>query len=158
MKKIIASIIIITALIAGYFVLSNHKGEQKKNNEKVMADQSIAVLPFVNMSNEPGQEYFSDGLADGILNSLAHLKGLKVCARTSSFKFRGKDVDIKDVGKQLGVRTILEGSVQRQGNRVRITAQLINVDDEFHFWSEQYDEKMDDIFALQNKIADAIAE
>src|SRR5258708_33468699 len=156
MKKIIAPLIVIAVVIVGYFVLSNRKGGMRKNNEKV--DQSIAVLPFVNMSKDSGQEYFSDGLADDILNSLAHLKNLKVSARTSSFKFRGKDVDIKEVGKELGVRTVLEGSVQRQGDSIRITAQLINVEDGFHFWSEQYDENMDNIFALQNKIADAIAE
>lgn len=155
MKKIIASLIVIAAVVVGYFILSNRKGGMRKN-EKV--DQSIAVLPFVNMTNDSGQEYFSDGLADDILNSLAHLKNLKVSARTSSFKFRGKDVDIKEVGKKLGVRTILEGSFQRQGDSVRVTAQLINVEDEFHFWSEQYDGSMDNIFALQNKIADAIAE
>jgi len=147
MKRIITTLIVIIVVIAVYFILSNRK-----------VDQSIAVLPFVNMSNDSSQEYFSDGLTDDILNSLAHLKNLKVSARTSSFKFRGKDVDIKEVGKKLGVRTILEGSVQRQGDKVRITAQLINVEDEFHFWSEQYDGNMDNIFALQNKIADAIAE
>src|SRR5260221_13185590 len=103
-----------------------------------MDDEYIAVIPFVNMSNEPGQEYFSDGLADGILNSLAHLKGLKVCARTSSFQFRGKDVDIKEVGKKLGVHTVLEGSLQLIGDSIRITAQLINAEDGFHFWSDQY--------------------
>ena len=157
-KNSIAFLIVVTALIVVYFILSNSKSGLKKNNENVKVDQSIAVLPFVNMSNEPGQEYFGDGLTDGILNSIAHLKGLKVSARTSSFKFRGKEVDIKEVGKKLGVRTILEGSYQRQGDRVRITAQLINVEDEFHFWSEQYDERMDDIFALQDKIAYAIAE
>ena len=158
MKKIIALSVIIVILAAGYFILSNTKAKPKKNNKNPGVIQSIAVLPFLNMSNDPGQEYFSDGLTDDILNSIAHLKGLKVCSRTSSFKFKGKNISIKDVGKQLGVHTVLEGSVQRQEDRVRITVQLINVEDEFHFWSEQYDEKLDDIFALQNKIADAIAD
>ena len=157
-KNVIISILVITALIVGFFLLPNLKPESKKKNENLGNNQSIAVLPFANMSNEPGQEYFSDGLAEGILNSLAHLKGLKVCARTSSFQFRGKDVDIKDVGEKLGVRTVLEGSVLRQGDRVRVTVQLINAEDGFHFWSVQYDENMDDIFTLQTKIADAIAE
>ncbi|MBA3674883.1 MAG: tetratricopeptide repeat protein [Chitinophagaceae bacterium] len=156
-KNIIVSLIVIMVLIAGYFILLGPKDGVKKNDEKGRADQSIAVLPFVNMSNEPGQEYFSDGLADGILNSIAHLKGLKVCARTSSFKFKGKLVGIKEIGKKLGVRTILEGSVQRYEDRVRIIVQLINAEDEFHFWSEQYDEKMDNIFSVQDKIANAIA-
>src|SRR6185436_12624769 len=93
-----------------------------------------------------------------ILNSLAQLAGLKVSSRTSSFKFQGMNSDIKEAGKQLGVRTVLEGSVAQRGDSVRIIVQLINVEDEFHFWSEQYDEKMDNIFALQNKIADAIAD
>ena len=149
---------IIAILVAGYFILSNAKGKPKTNNKKPGVIQSIAVLPFLNMSNDPGQEYFSDGLTDDILNSIAHLKGLKVCSRTSSFKFRGKNISIKDIGKQLGVHAVLEGSVQREEDRVRITVQLINVEDEFHFWSEQYDEKLDNIFSLQNKIADAIAD
>lgn len=157
-KYIIASLIVIAVLIAGYFILPNLKGRVKKNDEKAKADQSIAVLPFVNMSNEPGQEYFSDGLTDGILNSIAQLRNLKVSARTSSFKFRGKDADIKEIGEKLNVRTVLEGSVQMHNDSVRIIVQLINVEDESHFWSEQYDEKMDDIFAVQDKIANAIAE
>jgi TolB-like protein/Tfp pilus assembly protein PilF len=119
---------------------------------------SIAVLPFINMSNDPTQDYLCDGLTDGILNSLARLNGLKVSARNSSFKFRGKDVDIKEVGEKLKVLTVLEGSVQIEGDRIRITAQLIDVNDGFHFWSEQYDEKLDDLFAIQDKVANAIAE
>lgn len=145
-------------MVVGYFIFFNHKPGIKRSNENIETDQSIAVLPFVNMSNEPEQEYFSDGLADGILNTIAHLKGLKVCARTSSFKFRGKNIDIKEVGKKLGVRTVLEGSVQQYGDSVRVTLQLINAEDGFHFWSEHYNEKMENIFALQDKIAAAIAE
>ena len=158
MKKTIALTVIIVILAAGYFIFSNAKGKPKKNNKKPGVVQSIAELPFLNMSNDSGQEYFSDGLTDDILNTIAHLKGLKVSSRTSSFKFRGKNISIKDIGKQLGVNAVLEGSVQREEDRVRITVQLINVEDEFHFWSEQYDEKLDNIFALQNKIAGAIAD
>ena len=157
-KVIITSFLVLMVLAAGYFIFTGQKAKSKEENEPAGIDQSIAVLPFVNISNDPGQEYFSDGLTEGILNSLAHLKGLKVTSRTSSFEFRGKDVDIKEIGKKLGVRAVLEGSFQRQGDRVRITAQLINVEDDFHFWSEQYDENIDDIFALQDKIAGAIAE
>lgn len=157
-RNAIVSIIVITVLIAGYFLVQYLKKGPEKNNDIQGNDQSIAVLPFVNMSNNPDQEYFSEGLTDGILNSLAHLKGLKVCARSSSFQFRGKNVDIREAGKKLGVRTILEGSFQLYKDRIRITAQLINAEDGFHFWSEQYDESMDDIFALQNKISNAIAE
>ncbi len=120
--------------------------------------QSIAVLPFVNMSNDPDQEYFSDGMAEEILNSLAHLKDLKVAGRTSSFQFKGKNVDLREVGEKLHVRTVLEGSIRKQGNRLRITAQLINVEDGYHLWSEKYDRDMDDIFAVQDEIALTITE
>jgi TolB-like protein/Tfp pilus assembly protein PilF len=158
MKNIIVSLIVIAILIAGYFFFLNPKSGLTKNKEKINVDQSIAVLPFENMSNDTAQQYFSDGLTEGILNSLAHLKNLKVCARSSSFQFRGKDVDIKEAGKKLGVRTILEGSVQRLGDRVQISVQLINADNGSHIWEEHYDENIEGIFALQNKIAGAIAE
>jgi adenylate cyclase len=125
----------------------------KKNSEK-----SIAVLPFTNMSNDPEQEYFSDGMAEEILNSLSHLKDLKVAGRTSSFQFKGKNIDLREVGEKLGVTAVLEGSVRKQGNRLRITVQLINVRDGFHLWSEKYDRNMDDIFAIQDEIALAITE
>ena len=125
---------------------------------KRVALKSIAVLPFVNMSNDPEQEYFSDGMAEEILNSLSHLKELKVAGRSSSFQFKGKNTDLREVGEKLGVSTVLEGSVRKQGNRLRITAQLINVEDGFHFWSEKYDRNMDDIFAIQEEIAFAITE
>jgi adenylate cyclase len=120
--------------------------------------KSIAVLPLVNMSNDPEQEYFSNGVAEEILNSLAHIKDLKVAGRTSSFQFKGKDIDLKEVGEQLGVSTVLEGSVRKQGNRLRVTVQLVNVEDGFHLWSEKYDRNMDDIFAIQDEIALAVTE
>ena len=157
-KVVIALLILIMVLIAGYFIMSNKKDSTGKNNEYVNIDQSIAILPFDNMNDEPDQEYFNDGLAEGIHNSLAQLKGLKVSARTSSFRFRGNNIDIKEAGRRLGVRTILEGRFQRQGERIRISVQLINVEDGYSFWSERYDEKIDDIYALQDKIAFAIAE
>ncbi len=129
---------------------------QKPKNS--IPDKSIAVLPFVNMSNDPEQEYFSDGMAEEILNSLSHLKELKVAGRTSSFQFKGKNIDLREVGEKLGVSTVLEGSVRKQGNRLRITAQLINVEDGFRYWSEKYDRNMDDIFAIQDEIALAITD
>ena len=119
---------------------------------------SIAVLPFVNMSNDPEQEYFSDGMAEEIINSITHLKDVNVAGRTSSFQFKGKDVDIKQVGEKLSVSTVLEGSVRKQGNQLRITAQLINVEDGFHLWSEKYDRQLIDVFAIQDEIAHAITE
>ncbi len=156
MRIVIALLIVIAIL--GYFIFPKLKQGVKNKNEAIKIEQSIAVLPFVNMSNDPGQEYFSDGLTDGILNSLAHLEGLKVCSRSSSFQFRGKDVDIKEAGKKLGVHTVLEGSVQLEKDRIVITANLINVKDSVSLWSAKYDENIDNIFALQVKIVNAIAE
>ena len=137
-------------------VVSNVSPEPAKS----ISEKSIAVLPFVNMSNDPEQDYFSDGIAEEILNSLAHLKELKikVAGRTSSFQFKGKNIDLREIGEKLSVRNVLEGSVRKQGNRIRITAQLINVEDGFHLWSEKYDREMDDIFAIQDEIALAITE
>jgi adenylate cyclase len=129
-----------------------------KNLQKKIPEKSVAVLPFVNMSNDPEQDYFSDGIAEEIINSLAHIQDLKVTGRMSSFLFKGAKADFHEVGKKLGVSTVLNGSVRKQGNRLRITAQLINVEDGFHFWSEKYDRDMDDIFAIQDEIALAITE
>jgi eukaryotic-like serine/threonine-protein kinase len=119
---------------------------------------SIAVLPFANMSADKENEYFSDGLAEEILNLLAKIPGLKVIARTSSFAFRGKEQDITQIAEALRVQTILEGSVRRAGNRIRVTAQLINAADGTHLWSERYDRDMADVFAIQDEIAQAISE
>ena len=99
----------------------------KNSHVKTLPQKSIAVLPFVNMSSSHDQEYLRDGLAEEILNSLVHLKDLKVAGRTSSFQFKGAKVDLQEVGEKLGVGTVLEGSVRKQGNRLRVTAQLINV-------------------------------
>ncbi len=129
-----------------------------KEPTQILIEKSIAVLPFVNMSNDPDQEYFSDGMSEEILNSLSHLKNLKVAGRTSSFQFKTKNIDMREIGEKLGVKNVLEGSVRRQGNRLRITAQLINVEDGFHLWSEKYDRDMDDIFAIQDEIALSITE
>jgi eukaryotic-like serine/threonine-protein kinase len=121
------------------------------------AQPSIAVLPFANMSRDEDNEYFSDGLAEEIINVLAQIPGLKVIARTSAFAFRGKEQDIRKIAEALGVRTIMEGSVRRAGNRIRVTAQLISAEDGSHLWSERYDREMADVFALQDEIAAAIA-
>ena len=119
---------------------------------------SIAVLPFANMSGDKEQEYFSDGLAEEILNLLAKIPGLKVTARTSSFAFRGKEQDITKIAETLRVTTILEGSVRKAGNRIRVTAQLVNAADGYHLWSERYDRDMTDVFAVQDEIGEAISE
>jgi serine/threonine-protein kinase len=120
-------------------------------------EPSIAVLPFVNLSADKENEYFSDGLAEEIINVLAHVPGLKVIARTSAFAFRGKDQDIRAIAQTLGVRSALEGSVRRSGNRIRVTAQLIDAEGGHHLWSERYDREMADVFAIQDDIAAAIA-
>lgn len=113
---------------------------------------SIAVLPFTNMSGDPSQEYFSDGLTEHIINGLCKVSNLFVIARNSSFAYKGKAVSVKQIAKELGVRYILEGSVQRAGDRIRITAQLIDATTDYHMWSENYDRNMEDIFALQDEI------
>jgi TolB-like protein/Tfp pilus assembly protein PilF len=121
------------------------------------AAPSIAVLPFTNMSDDKEQDYFSDGLAEEIINLLAQISGLKVIARTSAFAFRGKEQDIRGIAEALGVSTVLEGSVRRAGSRIRVTAQLINAADGSHLWSERYDRELSDIFAVQDEISAAIA-
>jgi TolB-like protein len=111
--------------------------------------RSIAVLPFVDLSAEGGNEYFSDGISEELLNSLVSIDGLRVAARTSSFAFKGRNEDIRLIGEKLNVRTVLEGSVRRAGDQLRITAQLINVEDGFHIWSETFNRRFDDIFTIQ---------
>ncbi len=118
--------------------------------------KSIAVLPFVNMSADPENEYFTDGIAEEIINALTKVQALRVVARTSAFAFKGKNIDIRKVGEQLGVTTVLEGSVRKAGNRLRVTAQLVNVTDGYHLWSERYDRQMDDVFAIQDEISENI--
>jgi TolB-like protein/Tfp pilus assembly protein PilF len=133
----------------------NGKTSEKKtqNSPETGSPKSIAVLPFVNMSNDPEQEYFSDGIAEEILNSLSHLTDLKVAGRTSSFQFKGKNFDLRELGRILGVNTVLEGSVRKQRNHLRITVQLVNVADGFHMWGEKYDCELDDIFVIQDEVA-----
>jgi TolB-like protein len=117
---------------------------------------SIAVLPFANMSADKEQEYFSDGLAEEIINALATIDGLKVIARTSAFAFKGQNTDVRRIAEALGVAHILEGSVRRAGNRIRVTAQLITASDGSHLWSERYDRELADVFAVQDEISAAI--
>jgi TolB-like protein len=119
---------------------------------------SIAVLPFVNLSSDKEQEYFSDGIAEEILNALAQVEGLKVAGRTSSFYFKGKNEDLASIAAKLHVATLLEGSVRKSGDRVRITAQLINAADGYHLWSKQYDRELTDIFKVQGELATAVFE
>ena len=122
----------------------------------VSAAKSVAVLPFANMSAEADNEYFADGIAEEIINALTKIQSLRVASRTSSFTFKGKNEDISEIGRKLKVSAVLEGSVRKVGNKLRITAQLINVADGYHLWAEQYDREMEDIFAIQDDISQAI--
>ena len=133
---------------------SSEEAAPTEKNET--SGKSVAVLPFVNMSSDSEQEYFSDGISEEILNSLARVKELKVAGRTSSFAFKGKNQDLRQIGETLGVEHILEGSVRKSGTTVRITAQLIQVEDGFHLWSDTYDRELNDVFAIQDEIATAI--
>ena len=130
--------------------------ERKATREE--SKPSIAVLPFRDMSPQRDQEYFCEGIAEELINALVKIEGLRVSARTTAFQFKDRDGDIQEIGEQLKVKTVLEGSIRKSGNRLRITAQLINVDDGFHIWSEKYDRDLDDIFAIQDEISLAIVD
>ena len=123
-----------------------------------IAEASIAVLPFLSLSTDGENEIFADGMCEEIISSLAQIRNLRVIARTSSFSFKGKHVDLRVIGEQLNVRTVLEGSVRKSGNRLKITVQLVNAADGYHLWSETYDREMKDVFAIQEEIANAIVQ
>ena len=130
--------------------------ERTREVEEPEGQNSIAFLPFVDLSAQKDQEYFCDGMAEELINALSKIEKLHVASRTSSFQFKGEGYDIEDIGKKLKVKTILEGSVRKAGNRLRITVQLVNVDDGYHLWSERYDRDMEDVFAIQDEISSAI--
>jgi adenylate cyclase len=137
-------------------VIKNETIAPTENKMKTTSQNSIAVLPFTNMSSDPEQEYFSDGISEEIINMLAQVPGLKVAGRTSSFSFKGKNQDLRIIGEQLSVNYILEGSVRKSGNKIRITAQLIKVADGYHLYSEKFDRELEDIFDIQDEISLAI--
>jgi len=172
-RKLDFTIIAILVVALGYFAydkfvsqkgpdtisqpeLTAHESADGKLYPAPLSAKSIAVLPFVNMSEDANNEYFSDGISEEILNALAKVKELKVAGRTSSFAFKGHNEDLRKIGETLGVENILEGSVRKSGDQVRITAQLIQVKDGFHLWSESYDRKLENVFAIQDEIANAI--
>jgi len=156
-RKGVSLAIIIATIIATLIVIYLKFGTSIKSSSGNL-EKSIAVLAFENMSGDPDQEYFSDGISEEILNSLTNIDGLKVAGRTSAFSFKRKNEDIRIIGEKLNVKMVLEGSVRKSGNRMRITAQLINVEDGFHIWSETYDREIEDIFAIQEDIANRIVE
>ena len=162
-RKLDFTIIAVLVVALGYFALDKYvlvdSEPEKDAAPAVTVDAStisIAVLPFVNMSDDPGNEYFADGLSEEILNLLARIPDLKVIGRTSSFSFKGKNDDLRVIGQTLGVNKILEGSVRKSGEQVRITAQLIEVSDGSHIWSDTFDRTLTDIFAAQDDVAAAI--
>jgi serine/threonine-protein kinase len=150
------------SMVAGdLFAIANMAAQAGPTRSVPSTDQpppSVAVLPFANLSADPEQEYFCDGMAEEIINSLAQLDGLKVLARTSSFAFKGKNEDAREIGRRLCVDSLLEGSVRKAGNRLRITTQLINVADGTHLWSERFDREMEDVFAIQDEISLAVTD
>ena len=145
--------VVAAAAIVGYFRVARQRASAASRN-----NTSIAVLPFADMSVAKDQEYFSDGLSEQLINDLAKVSGLKVVGRSSAFQFRDKNEDLRDVGRKLGVANILEGSVRREGNNARITAELIKADDGIQLWSQTYDREIKDIFAVQDEIAQAATE
>ena len=172
-KKLDRAIMLLLALALSYFAFDKFVIGPKRDAtlvemtaEQVRSEQqsgtsgapSIAVLPFVNMSDDQNNEYFSDGLSEELLNLLAKIPELKVASRSSAFSFKGKDFKISDVGRELNVAHVLEGSVRKSGNQIRITAQLIEVEDGFHLWSETWDRTLDNIFAIQDEIAAAVVD
>lgn len=144
------AIIIVLLLAVGYFTVDKFFIEPQV---QVEIDRSIAVLPFVNMSSDPEQDYFSDGISEELLNLLAKVHQLRVVSRSSSFAYRGEDINILEVGNALNVAYVLEGSVRKAGDRIRITAQLIEASTDKHLWSETYDRDLVDIFAIQDEVS-----
>lgn len=144
----------------GFALRSLLTPESVTSGEKARDDESpsVAVLPFANLSADPEQEYFCDGMAEEIINALAQVTGLRVVARTSAFAFKDQAADIREIGAKLDVGTVLEGSVRKSGDRLRITAQLINVTDGYHLWSERFDRRLEDVFEIQDEISLAIVE
>ena len=158
-RKLDFLIIFMLVIGLGYFIYESRFDESRQNvDSSTSLGPSIAVLPFADMSGESDQEYFGDGIAEELLNVLAKTEGLRVAARTSSFKFKGTDADIAEIGNALNVKTILEGSIRKSGNQIRVTAQLINVEDGYHLWSETYDRELKNIFKVQDEISQAIVD
>ena len=145
------------AVIGWHFVWRARAGGAVPS-ASVPAAPSVAVLPFVNMSREKDDEYFSDGITEEVINALANVEGVRVVSRTSAFAFKGKNLSVRKIAEELAVATVLEGSVRRQGNDVRIVAQLINAADGYHLWSKTYDRKLENVFAVEDELARSITE
>jgi len=157
-RKLDFIIITVLVLALGYFAYDKFLLQPERSEVFGDIGRSIAVLPFVNMSDDSGNEYFSEGLSEELLNLLVKIPELRVAARTSSFSYKGKDVKIAQIGEELDVSHVLEGSVRKSGDHVRITAQLIKTDDGFHLWSKTFDRTLEDIFVVQDEIAKAVVD
>src|SRR5512139_1861074 len=149
-----AAVVVLLMAGLGYLLYERGFGRAHANEPH----SSIAVLPFTNLSGDASKDYFSDGMSEELLNLLARVPGLQVASRTSSFAYKGRNLDIREVGRELGVETVLEGSVRQSGDQVRITAQLIDAETGFHLWSETYERRLADIFQVQDEIAAAIVD
>ena len=159
----IAGVFIAIGLAVVYYLgdkgwLSTHTTGETQENSVVVSGESIAVLPFVNMSGDPKQEYFSDGLSEELIDHLVHSADLRVIARTSSFQFKGRNEDVRSIARKLGVAHVLEGSVRKVDQQLRITAQLVSASDGVQLWSQSYDRKLTDIFKVQDEIADQVSQ
>ena len=160
---IAAAIVLFVALGVGLFLFAHRSGQTGPGTAMNEAgasvnNKSVAVLPFVDLSQAKDQEYFCDGISEEILDALAKVQGLRVVARTSSFSFKGKNADVGEIGQKLNVQNVLEGSLRREGNRIRLTAQLVNARDGFHVWSETYERELQGVFAVQDEITRAIVD
>jgi len=160
-RVVIAAVfLVVAALVVGVIVRywPSKQGGSQAPIVAAITDKSIAVLPFVDMSEKKDQEYFGDGMAEEIINMLAQVPNLHVPARTSSFFFKGKSMKIADIARELGVADVLEGSIRRSGNQIRVTAQLVRADNGYHLWSNAYDRPIDDMFKVQDEIANAVVQ
>src|SRR5881397_1157619 len=151
-------IVISGAISASLFFFGRYTATSKQSGSAEVPVKSIAVLPFVDLSQAKDQEYFCDGISEEILDALAKVEGLRVVARTSSFSFKGKNADVGEIAQKLNVQNVLEGSLRREGNRIRISAQLVNARDGFHIWSDTFERELQGVFAVQDEITRAIVD
>src|SRR5438876_630165 len=151
-------VIVAGAISVGFFFFGRYTATSKQRGLTELPAKSIAVLPFVDLSQAKDQEYFCDGISEEILDALAKVEGLRVVARTSSFSFKGKNADVGEIAQKLNVQNVLEGSLRREGNRVRITAQLINARNGFHIWSDTFERELQGVFAVQDEITRSIVD